>query len=205
MDPRTAENRRTYDEIAPLYDGRQPDELYPVAVEPFDRLCAALSPGSTVADLGCGPGRQFGPLRARGFRVLGVDLSAGMLARAALRAPGRLVIGDLRRLPLRSGSLDGAWSSYALLHLDDHDLELALAELARVLRPGAPAALLLASGSGPSHEPVPYAPEHARWFHRRSLHRVRELAVRAGLEVLWSDVVLECWRSPARLLVRAPA
>ena len=145
MDPRTAENRRTYDAVAPLYDGRQSDELYPVAVEPFDRLCSALEPGALVADLGCGPGRQLPQLQARGFEVLGVDLSE---------------------------------------------------------RPGAPAALLLASGSSEAHEPVPYAPKHARWFFVRGLDRVRELAAGAGLDVLWSDVVPEEKRSPVRLLVR---
>lgn len=205
MDPRTAENRQTYDQIAPLYDGRLSDELFPVFVEPFDRLCARLSPGALVADLGCGPGRQFGWLRQRGCEVLGVDLSVGMLALAADRAAGRVAAGDLRALPLRSAVLDGAWSSYALLHLDDDGLAAALAELRRVLRPGAPAALLLATGDGASHDPVPYAPEHARWFHLRSLDRVRELAVAAGLEVVWSDVVPEAVRSPARLLLHAAA
>lgn len=203
MDPHTAENRQTYDEIAPLYDGRQADELFGVFVEPFDRLCALLAPGTLVADLGCGPGRQLEHLSGRGLRVVGVDLSLGMLALAAARVPGRVAAGDLRAVPLRSGCLDGAWSSYALLHLDDDGLAAALRELRRVLRPGAPAALLLASGEGASRDPVPYASDHARWFHLRSLDRVRELAAAAGLEVLWSDVVPEGWRSPARLLVRA--
>lgn len=84
-------------------------------------------------------------------------------------------------LPLQTGCLGGAWSSYALLHLDNGRLAAALRELARVLAPGAPAALLLASGEGASHEDVPYAPGRARWFHLRSLGRVRELAVAAGL------------------------
>ena len=204
MDARTAHNRRTYDAVAQLYDARLADEQFPVFVEPFRRLCDGLRPGALVADLGCGSGRQLGHLSDRGPQVVGVDLSLGMLAVAAGRAAGRLVAGDLRALPLRSAVLDGAWSSYALLHLDDDGLAAALGEVARVLRPGGSAALLLASGEGAAQEPVAYAPDRSRWFYLRSRERVVELSTAAGLEVLWSDVVPEAVRSPVRVLARRP-
>jgi SAM-dependent methyltransferase len=52
--------------------------------------------------LGCGNGRNYLPLVARGLDLLGLDLSAIALAQLAERAPdqaGRLVCGDLSALP----------------------------------------------------------------------------------------------------------
>ncbi|MBW3551381.1 MAG: insulinase family protein, partial [Proteobacteria bacterium] len=95
---------------------------------------AGMSAGGLVADLGCGPGHDLVRLAERGLVVVGVDASSGMLARAAARAPGRLA----------TGSCAGVWSSYALLHLDDAELQEALFAVARVLAPGGVAVLVLA-------------------------------------------------------------
>lgn len=141
------------------------------------------------------------------MRPVGLDLSAGMLRQARGRSGEPLVQADLRALPLRDGCLDGAWSSYALLHLDDHGLTQALGEVARVLRPGGCAALVLA-GAGTAEqggsflEPVAYAPERSRWFHVREAGDAVRMAQAAGLEVLEADVVPEARRSPIRLLLR---
>src|SRR5216683_1223877 len=45
-----------------------------------------LAPASRLIDLGCGTGRLLVPFAARGFRVLGVDLSDEMLKVAADKA-----------------------------------------------------------------------------------------------------------------------
>jgi SAM-dependent methyltransferase len=175
-----------------------------VVPEAFGWLLERVPVGGLVADLGCGPGRDVALLREYGRRAVGVDLSSGMLALAATRAPGVLALGDLRALPLRDGCCDGIWSSYALLHLDDAGLAQALREAHRVLRPGGTASLVLAAGAG-GCAPVPYAPEHARVFFARDVDVVTRLCGQAGLEVLVADVVPEAWRSPVRVLAARPS
>ena len=169
---------------------------------PLDALLDLLPPDALVADLGCGPGRHLQELGRRGLRAVGVDLSAGMLAVARTR--GRVVQGDLRALPLRSGSVDGVWSCYALLHLDGPGLAQALAEAVRVLRPGGALGLVLAAGEGSEHEPVSYAPELSRWFHLHPAAELERLCTGLGLQVLLADVVPEAHRSPLRLVARRP-
>jgi len=86
-----------------------------------------------VLDAGAGTGAASRALCARRARVLAVDLSAGMLAWDAAARPPRAV-ADIRTLPLAAGSVDDAVAAFVLNHLTDP--VAALAELARVTRPG---------------------------------------------------------------------
>ncbi|MGE0811907.1 MAG: class I SAM-dependent methyltransferase [Vicinamibacterales bacterium] len=90
--------------------------------------------GRAVLDAGCGTGRYLAALAARGAtRLTGVDFSPAMLARVAVPGSTR-VLGDLTALPFDDGSMDVVVSGLALN--DVAALDLALAELARVLAPG---------------------------------------------------------------------
>ena len=80
-------------------------------------------------DLGCGPGAY---LRAG---MVGIDSNARMLAHARVRLPAaQLVAGDLRALPIQSASVALTVSFATLYYVPQ--VNRALAEMARVLRPG---------------------------------------------------------------------
>jgi SAM-dependent methyltransferase len=100
-----AETRQTYDLIASEF-ARQNSVAAAEVAERLDELAASVPAGSVVADIGCGPGRDVMMLNARGMRAAGIDLSLGQLRASAV--PG-LVQADMRRLPLRAGSVDGIW------------------------------------------------------------------------------------------------
>ena len=88
--------------------------------------------GLMVLDAGCGTGRYLRELESRGARVIGIDLSMAMLTRA--RADdGRVARADIRALPLGPRSVDLVVCGLALG--DIAEPELALAEMARTLRP----------------------------------------------------------------------
>jgi ubiquinone/menaquinone biosynthesis C-methylase UbiE len=103
-----------------------------VELAAVDEVLPAQS-GQTVVEVGCGTGRLVEFLAGRGAQVLGVDLSAGMLAVAYTRAPGRLVRADARRLPLPDAVAD---ATVTIATLEFTDAAAVLAELARVTRPG---------------------------------------------------------------------
>jgi SAM-dependent methyltransferase len=105
-----------------------------------------------LLDVGCGPANVTALLaRAVGPNglVLGVDRSEAMLARA-VRAQSGPQIGFLRadaqRLPLRDRTVD-AVVSVAVLHLVP-DPVMALAEMARVLRPGGQLTVMVPTAGG---------------------------------------------------------
>src|SRR5215471_17444635 len=85
----------------------------PLQLDPdpsFPDLQQFLRPGALVLDLGCGPGRNLPSLSARGFRIVGVDQDADVLA-AVSAATVPLLRADLFELPLPDGCVDGvvAW------------------------------------------------------------------------------------------------
>ncbi|MFN2581153.1 MAG: ubiquinone/menaquinone biosynthesis methyltransferase, partial [Candidatus Dormibacteria bacterium] len=91
-----------------------------------------LARGGLVVDLACGTGDLCDELQRSGFRAIGVDIAARMLARAHTRAP--LMRADILRLPLRDGSVDGVTCGFALRNVTD--IGRCFAESARVLRAG---------------------------------------------------------------------
>ena len=97
-----------------------------------------------VGDVGCGSGRYLGALRQAGARIVGVDLSVGMLAGVVEPAP--LVAADSQSLPLADASFDAVMMMHMLYHVPDPSR--ALAEAARVLRPGG---TLLVATNGHRH------------------------------------------------------
>jgi SAM-dependent methyltransferase len=152
-----------YDAIAATYDQRQ-DRLPNFLGSWLERFAATVRPDGLVADLGCGPARHGQTLAGLGLQVVGVDLSAGMVAIARQRLPGRIAQGDLRHLPIATAALDGVWSAAALLHVPRTDVPAVLAEFRRVLRPGGALGLVTAAGEQEGWEPVPYVQGWQRWY-----------------------------------------
>ena len=125
----SAAAQRYGDDNAEAYSFAHPIEL--------DWL-AGLPKGERILDYGCGYGRAAAGLAAAGWRVVGVDLAAGMIARGRREHPG-LDLRHVDRLPLAEP--DGAFDAailFAVLTCIPADAEqrALIAELARLIRPG---------------------------------------------------------------------
>ncbi len=103
--------------------------------EPVVKEILDAVPAGVAVDAACGTGRLSTLLSAHGHRVIGVDSSPDMLARARANVPGgEFRSGDLTRLPVADASADVVTCGLALTHVAD--LRPVIAEFARVLRPG---------------------------------------------------------------------
>ena len=134
---------RMFDGIAPRYDLM--NRLMTFGLDRAWRREAVASLGvgeaSVVVDLGCGTGDLCADTAAVGAHVIGVDLSAGMLVRAAGRLPAcTFVRADAACLPLPDAGCDAAVSGFALRNFAS--VPGVLDEVARVIRPGGRLAIL---------------------------------------------------------------
>ena len=135
---------RGWDNYAPFYDWENARTMGRRDVGYWTRFVRNRRGG--VLELGCGTGRLLFPLARETRRVCGIDLSAEMLARAAVRAARRerrarpaIIRGDMRRLPFDDAAFSTVIAPYGVLQslTDDADLSAALREAARVMKPGA--------------------------------------------------------------------
>jgi demethylmenaquinone methyltransferase/2-methoxy-6-polyprenyl-1,4-benzoquinol methylase len=140
--------RAMFDRIAPRYDLL--NRLLTGGLDQRWRrallAAARVGPGDRVVDLACGTGDLAALASARGADVIGVDFSREMLRAARRRAARRggvataFVQADAQALPLASASASVVTCGFALRNFVS--LPAALAECARVLRPGGRLALL---------------------------------------------------------------
>lgn len=181
--------RRAYDALAPVYHDRFPDLR---AEQALDRaMIAAFAEyvraggDPEVLDAGCGTGRLIGPLRELGLVVTGVDLSPGMLAVAKSVHPDVELAGaDLRRMPFADGRFAGVVAWYSLINCAAADLAQALAEIARVLRPGGYLLTGFQSGVGSRLQINGYSQGHERELHLRTAGEMAVAFEAAGLAVI---------------------
>lgn len=189
QDDQTVVNRSTYDRIAARYlerACRRPTDTG--GFSDFQQaFISALPARATVADVGCGPALDSARFGDLGFRIVGLDLSFGMLSIAAERLSGRVAQADLRRLPVGPGLLDAIWCSACLLHVPEADTEIVLGELRTILRPSGCLGLITAIGRGSVFEPVPYAAGEVRWFVYRNRARLEHQLRRHGFTVTLAD------------------
>jgi SAM-dependent methyltransferase len=133
-----------WDEYAPFYDWENARTVARRDIAFWQRL--ALAQDGAVLELGTGTGRVAIPVAKAGARLVGIDRSAEMLARARQRLrraklAGRLTLvrGDIRHLPFRRRPGFGlVMAPYGILQslTRERDLQATLASVAGVLRKG---------------------------------------------------------------------
>lgn len=122
-----------WDEYAPFYDWENARTLGRRDVGFWRRVARRMS--GRVLELGCGTGRISRPLVDAGVDLVGIDRSAGMLARQTRSFAS--VRGDIRTLPFADATFAAVIAPYGVLQslTQPADLATALQSASRVLRP----------------------------------------------------------------------
>jgi demethylmenaquinone methyltransferase / 2-methoxy-6-polyprenyl-1,4-benzoquinol methylase len=171
LDRQPAEVARMFDAVATGYD--RTNAVMTGGQERRWRRVVARELGATtgqrVLDLAAGTGASSDALRVDGAAVVACDFSTGMLQVGRTRHPDvAFVAGDALRLPFGDGSFDAATISFGLRNVADVDA--ALAEMARVTRPGG--RLVVLETSAPLRQPL-------QGRHRVSVQRLLPRLARA--------------------------
>ena len=125
-----------FDRISPVYDVM--NRAMTMGLDRrWRRLTAeaVVRTGDRVLDACCGTGDLAVAAERAGGRVVGLDFSERMLARARRKSPSiEWVHGDVLALPFEDGSFDAATVGFGIRNVPE--LETGVRELARVLKPG---------------------------------------------------------------------
>ena len=118
------------------------DALYSTQGRPWRGVTeiswTGVTPGMKVLDLGCGNGKTSEALLDIGAEVTGIDFSQPAVDSCINRFGdmARFVCGDVCKLPFDDNGFDAVFAFHVLEHLTEPELETAVSEIGRVLRPG---------------------------------------------------------------------
>ena len=125
-----------FDQLAEKYQGEHSHNPFQAAL--VEKISSLTPAGSTVLDLGCGTGVPTAKILAESdHRVVGVDISEGMLRLAREQVPAaEFRHADFKDLPADFGSFDAVTAFFSLLMLSKADIEKTLTKVAGWLKPG---------------------------------------------------------------------
>jgi ubiquinone/menaquinone biosynthesis C-methylase UbiE len=178
------ETIRSYDVSAQEYADRFADADLRAL---YQRFLTLVPPGDEpVLDAGCGSGRDCELFILSGLRMIGADISAGLLKLAAQRTNAKLAQCDLRLLPFEEQCFRAVWSCASLVHLGHQDAENAVREFCRVLIPGG--TLFLAVRHGAGQEWRSDSKGGRRWFQLYERRTLEEMVTLSGFGIVESEV-----------------
>jgi len=109
-----------------------------------------LPHGARLLELGCGAGVPMTRALTAAFDVTAIDISANQIALARANAPrARLARADMTRLPVADTTFDALAAFYSTTHVPRAQHRALLAEIHRVLRPGALVVLTMGARDNP--------------------------------------------------------
>ena len=175
-----SDTREYFDTIANEWDTMR-RQFFGDGVRRSAIAAAEIQPGMTVIDVGTGTGFLAEEALAQGARVIGVDLSAGMLEQVSARFAGRPFEArqaDGDTLPLGDGEADAVVANMFLHHAEDPPATIAA--MSAALKPGG--RLVITDADTHTHEWL-RTEQHDRWlgFDRLDIARWFEAA---GLEAV---------------------
>lgn len=140
--------------------------------------------GIKILDVGCGNGKDCKYISEKGFEVIGIDLSVGMLAIAKEKVPnGKFEVMDIADITYPENSYDGIISNCSLFHIPSEELPKTLESFARVLKPNGKLLLILQEGLGETMIEEPYRPGVKIYMNYFSVETISNLLQEYGFEV----------------------
>lgn len=127
------DNRAYYDDFAGWYEKERHLPYHRMLDDLEVELVERYATAKDVLEVGCGTGLILHRVQQFARSAAGIDLSGGMLAKAAARGLA-VAQASATELPIATASVDVAYSFKVLAHIPD--IAGAMREMARVVRPG---------------------------------------------------------------------
>lgn len=193
---KTERTIETYNKHVASYENKFMDfDSYKKRIQAFGEI---LEPGTSILDIGCGPGNVEKLLIESGkeFEILGIDLSNEMInrARANVISPSvNFKVADVRKMDLEKSSFDAVIASFCLPHLINEEAEKLIEDIGSVLRDSGLLYLSCMQGNKSGFETTSFSSNDLIFFNYYSEEFIRRIFFKSGLEItdLQRDVYLE--------------
>lgn len=131
-----------------------------------DRVQAHMHKG-TVMDLGLGDGYLLQEFHRRGLTVTGLDIADVNIQklREKMSSEINLVVGNICQMPFAQDTYDGITASEILEHMSNEELDKAIQEIHRVLKPNG-IGIVTVPAEEVLEESMFYCPDCGKQFHR---------------------------------------
>ncbi len=178
--------RDGYDKIARKYYEDRDHFVHDLELGKFAEL---LKKESSILDIGCGGAIPVGRyLIDKGFRLTGIDFSAGMLAIAKKNCPeGRFLKMNMAEMAFADNSFDGITAFYSIIHFPRSLHQQLFDDIYRILKPEG--IMLICLGPDDWEAVDEYYDTKMFWSHYESAESL-QIIRQSGFEILYDEILI---------------
>jgi ubiquinone/menaquinone biosynthesis C-methylase UbiE len=159
-----------------------------------DSFLSNIVPAGVILDVGCGEGRDILAFRQRGYKVVGMDISLGMLAIAKDQNNLACIMqSDMRSIPVASSSISGLWSWASIHHIPKAETLATFEEFRRVLKPKGAILITTKMGSGESMVFTYGLPRFFAFYESGELEEICSKSGFSQIQISTSTIANQTW------------
>ena len=161
-----------------IHHGDEQESYWKVEMDMFHKFL----PCGKVLEVGSGSGKDASALLRLGYDYVGTDASKGLLEIAQKRNPNTIFrCVAVQDLDFEENEFDGFWTAATLLHMPKNEIDDALKNIVRVVKPNGVGFISVKAGAGERKDV-----ETGRWFSYYSSDGFKEILERNKLRVIES-------------------
>jgi len=182
---KSLEAAKIYDLIAEKYSEMFDEELEDKSY--LDRFLSFLPKKGKILDLGCGTGGVTDYYFKKGFKVLGIDLSQGMIQVAKKKYPKiNFINEDMRKLRLNE-KFDGISFSYSFFYLETKDTKEVIENAKNMLNENGVMMFILQEGEGEIYFDELNIPEMKTYANLYTKKIMERMLNSLGLKIVYTE------------------
>ncbi len=170
---------KTYNKIAKIYSDNFFTDLSDTPY--IDIFLSKLPAGSTILEVGSGPGQFVKYLIEKDYKAQGIDASEKMIELSRKKVPeGKFEVMDMRNMKFEDEIFDGLISPYSLIHIPSKEITDTLKGFFRVIKPKGYLMVIAQKGESDKTIEESFMPSEKMFFNFFTKGKLKNFIINAG-------------------------